>query len=83
MTNKYYVFMGFDYYPLGGWDDFKGEFESGVEALKYIAGLEYGSREEWAQIVYDKKIIIKMRREYDYYKGINFIPEWIFEDVDI
>ncbi len=34
--NRFAVFIGADYYPGGGWHDFKEAFPTLVEALAYV-----------------------------------------------
>lgn len=33
---RYLLFAGLKYYPYGGWEDYKGEFDSIDEAEKYV-----------------------------------------------
>lgn len=45
---NFLLFAGYNYYPSGGWDDFKGSFSSREEAIKYAKGLaDY----DWVQVV--------------------------------
>ena len=46
------LFAGHDYYPAGGWDDFRGVYES-VEAAEaaFRAGDPDESRWEWGHVV--------------------------------
>ena len=53
----YLVFLGENYYPYGGWEDFRGDFDSLEEGLNYIKSQD--SSYEWAHIVYKNKIIKK------------------------
>ena len=41
---RYALFTGDDYYPRGGWDDFKGSFDTVEDALAAPRG-------EWFQVV--------------------------------
>lgn len=47
-NGRYLLFAGAHYYPRGGWDDFKGVFET-VEAAK--AALGQVGESEWWQVV--------------------------------
>jgi hypothetical protein len=47
---QYLVFAGSDYYPSGGWKDFKGSFDSIDEAKKFLNTEELRSY-DWWQIV--------------------------------
>jgi hypothetical protein len=44
---RFLVFSGEDYYPIGGWDDWEGEFDTIEQAETKIHSL----RGDWAQIV--------------------------------
>ncbi len=73
--NKYLLFLGDDYYPSGGWDDFVGSFDSLHEAVERIKSED--SHYKWAHIVFDEKIIITANG-----KMINFREsKWIMEEV--
>jgi hypothetical protein len=43
----YLLFAGDQYYPLGGWKDFKGRFESEVETMVALNSLSC----DWWQLV--------------------------------
>lgn len=45
---RYLLFAGFDYYPLGGWDDFKGDFDTKESALVYCTSEIHS---DWFQVV--------------------------------
>lgn len=51
--NNYLVFAGADYYPSGGWEDYRGEY-AGLEQARNTART---SNEDWYQIVHDNKVI--------------------------
>lgn len=53
--NEYLVFLGDDFYPCGGWEDFRGDFDSLEEALNYIKSQE--PNYSWAHVVYKNKVI--------------------------
>ncbi len=42
---RYLLFIGHDYYPCGGWDDFVGDFDSAEQAK---VSIEYG---DWWHII--------------------------------
>lgn len=44
---RYALFAGHNYYPCGGWDDFKGSFDTPEEAL----ALYKTGNHEWGHIV--------------------------------
>lgn len=44
---RYLVFVGYDYYPAGGWYDFEGSFDSIEEAKAKILSLEG----DWYQVI--------------------------------
>jgi len=50
IKNRYLVFAGICYYPLGGWDDFKGSFKTKKEAL-LEAKKDWDEGWTWAHIV--------------------------------
>lgn len=47
---RFLVFAGSDYYPSGGWEDFKGAYPSEYLAIEAIARLDLDSM-SWAQVV--------------------------------
>ncbi len=44
---RYLLFAGDSYYPEGGWFDFKGDFDTVVDAIKSIALRDY----DWYHVV--------------------------------
>jgi len=48
------LFVYYDFYPSGGWNDFEGFFDSVEEAKEYVNKLDYS--ESSAHIVEDGKI---------------------------
>lgn len=46
----YAVFAGNDYYPIGGWSDYRGAYEDAQAAVDIAEALVKG-REEWAEVV--------------------------------
>jgi hypothetical protein len=67
----YLVFLGENYYPKGGWEDFKKDFESFEECIHYI-NLEENKYFSWCHIVCKDKSVKK------YYHA--FRVGWISED---
>lgn len=51
---KYLLFYGDQYYPDGGWSDFKGDFDTTEECLKNVAKI----KPDWYEIVDIKKKIL-------------------------
>lgn len=53
----YLVFYGHDYYPVGGWDDFRKGFDSRDEAIGFARGLvansptQYSHQVHWSHVV--------------------------------
>ena len=45
---RYLVFSGDNYYPCGGWFDFKGSFNTKEEILKFFQKNGWG---DWCQVV--------------------------------
>lgn len=78
MENKYLVFSGDYYYPSGGWQDFKGEFDSLYEALEFIRS---GNQcKEWVHIVHQKEIISSATSKHNSdYTGY----DWEFKNTEI
>ena len=50
----YYLFGGDTYYPLGGWEDFKGAFPTEADCIEVAAEWGY----DWWQIVSVEKMTI-------------------------
>lgn len=44
---RYIVFSGDTYYPAGGWDDYRGEFDSAASAFDYAESLN----DSWWQVI--------------------------------
>lgn len=44
---RYLVFTGSNYYPVGGWDDFKGSFDNQEEAIAFAIN----RKDSWWQVV--------------------------------
>lgn len=57
--DKYLLFAGHNYYPLGGWDDFKGKFSNIEDCKKHLHNIENEfDFFNWAHIVHNDKIIL-------------------------
>lgn len=54
----YLLFEGEDYYPSGGWHDFKGHFETIEQAKTWLEENYSCPCDQWAHIVYQGKIIL-------------------------
>lgn len=48
MVKRYALFSGYHYYPNGGWEDFKGFFESVEDAAASLVG----KRADWWHVVH-------------------------------
>ena len=48
---RYLTFCGYDYYPAGGWDDFRGDFESLELAKAHCDDSKREDLVDWCQIV--------------------------------
>ena len=57
------LFLGEIYYPCGGYEDFRGNFENAEIAIKYIED-KFPYSNQWAHIVLDDKIIIEGRSSW-------------------
>lgn len=60
---RFLLFAGARYYPGGGWEDFKGSFDSHKEAEQYSLSLElseeyYGYWAHWVDIETSEKRIL-------------------------
>lgn len=64
--NKYMLFYGSFYYPYGGWEDFKGYFQSMEEAKDYALKALEENCCVWIHVVFDDKIILSGKKDvYD------------------
>jgi hypothetical protein len=62
------LFAGTNYYPSGGWEDFKGYFNSIEDAMKFINDDKKFSYCSWCHIVIDNKIILQGSSKYNHYR---------------
>lgn len=74
---KVMLFSGSAFYPLGGWDDFKGYFETVEDAKKSLLAqddeLVHGD-DLWAHIVCGGRIVLWGGRECDFHGN----GEWVW-----
>ena len=47
---RYMTFSGYRYYPGGGMDDFKGDFDTLDEAITFIKGLANENCHDWLHV---------------------------------
>jgi cellobiose phosphorylase len=59
---RYIVFSGDNYYPIGGWEDFKDSFNTLEEAREYQSNMP-----DWFHIVdlQTMEIVAKYQRRYN------------------
>ncbi len=64
MMNRYWLFAGLAYYPMGGMDDFKGSFQGLEEAMQGVRKEDL--EEDWGHIfdTLENKVIFKFDRNY-------------------
>jgi hypothetical protein len=62
--NEYMLFMGADFYPSGGWEDFSGYFDSVEKAIIFLQSQDRFMK--WAHVVHQGKIIIKANSIEEY-----------------
>ena len=53
--DKYLVFLGERFYPLGGWSDFFGAFDSFQEAQERIFSID--PEDKWCDVVFRGEIV--------------------------
>lgn len=70
----YLVFLGDNYYPQGGWGDFKGSFDLLEESLNYIKSQKISY--SWAHVVFKNKILKQARTTTSDFKN----HVWEFSD---
>jgi len=75
-NEKYLVFAGRNYYPYGGWEDFKGIFNTIEDAQKSFENESENYYNEWAHIVKDGKIIFEGFLNWGKYPR-----KWQFDEV--
>jgi hypothetical protein len=69
--NRFRVFYGGDFYPDGGYWDYKAHFKTLNAAKEYIEKISEDEFDRWAHIVHKDKIILKGHKE-------NRSDEWIW-----
>jgi len=54
----YLLFAGSNYYPSGGWDDFRGEFNTLEEAREAAESSNFSfSKYDWWHVVYNNEVV--------------------------
>lgn len=48
---RYLVFAGAAYYPWGGWQDFKGDFDTVEAATEFAKACDPDTYKKWYQVV--------------------------------
>lgn len=48
---EFLVFCGNEYYPNGGWNDYKGGFDSIEEAIEFCEKIMKDEHFDWGQVV--------------------------------
>ena len=70
------LFIGDNYYPSGGWEDFKGYFETVDHAKEHVLKKDEG---QWCHIVENSKIKWTATRKY----MLNLkYTDWEWEEVN-
>ncbi len=46
---RFLLFTGDDFYPLGGWKDFKGDFNTESEAIHHL--IDFSNSYDWWHII--------------------------------
>lgn len=70
------LFVGEQYYPRGGWDDFHGDFDSVKEAVEFVSANpkfrsmpddDWASDIQWAQVVdlTTMKVVCRLSEEFN------------------
>lgn len=55
--NDIKLFLGDDFYPYGGWDDFIGYFNTKQEAIEWVERNHGDTNDKWAHIVMNDIVI--------------------------
>lgn len=72
---KYLLFLGDNYYPSGGWDDFVNYFDTLYDAINHIKTFDPDWK--WAHVMYEGKIILRaFGKEIDFRNH-----KWEFETI--
>lgn len=76
VTIKPMLFAGSTFYPHGGWEDFRGYFDTIEDAKKWLQSnsCEIATWSSWAHIVVNSKIVMRC------YFDIG-LETWSFEEV--
>ena len=65
--NQFLLFMGEEFYPCGGWEDFAGFFKELEHAINFA--LSKDNDFGWAHAVYEGKIVWKAKNDPVWTKG--------------
>ena len=76
MSNHYKLLYGENFYPLGGYDDYKGTFTCVDDAISYVLENHKDNSGTWAHIVFDDKIVAKGTK--DFWKNDKW--EWEYDN---
>lgn len=74
---SYKLFMGWMYYPHGGYDDFKGNFGSNEEAIDWAEKNSTKDMDYWAHIVFEDEIVMRGVLDISFIKS----SKWKWEEV--
>ncbi len=79
MSEKLMLYAGDNFYPLGGFDDFMGYYDS-IEDIKLFLSLneDQFDCDHWMHVVKDSRIIIRGTINACTFKD----EEWTFEEVN-
>lgn len=78
---KIMLFMGEDYYAIGGWEDFQGYYDTVEEAKLDTSLIESNPTMQWAHIVENGKITWQARDGRRVICPGNTEGYWIWEEV--
>jgi hypothetical protein len=76
----YALFAGSNFYPSGGWEDFKGYFSSVANAKLWLQKNEPNAHHMWAHIVYNHKIMLWASCPSNQWIGEDGTWEWRTEE---
>lgn len=76
---KFLLFGGETFYPSGGWNDFKGYFNSIDEAKEFIENEYLSETLAWSHIVFKNDVIFHGKKDstYDSKEIISYEWEWM------
>ncbi len=79
-SQKFLLFVGDDFYPFGGWKDFKKRFNEIEEAQKWTEKEFPDASYKWAQIIFNDEIVSEGYPEHDE-KMLGF-HKWIWGKIE-